>query len=222
MTTRRPALERITCLLCDGDGFAQGGGNCPRCGGGGKELTMTPVNPHSQQEEIIEINEDGRVNIPDGCTGPFSDAFDCPVHDPRKHHKVGQADPVAPTPPDDLLVKYVEAEDPRERDVLFLKLYVAKVRDGTAISWEIPSVVANTLTRIADRFSKADPVAPWQPIETCPKDGTNFLAASPASSVFYAHWANGVVDSASWNDVGGYCGRHATHWMPLPSPPVSA
>jgi hypothetical protein len=22
--------------------------------------------------------------IPEGCTGPFSDAFDCPVHDPRK------------------------------------------------------------------------------------------------------------------------------------------
>lgn len=22
--------------------------------------------------------------VPDQCTGPFSDAFDCPVHDPRK------------------------------------------------------------------------------------------------------------------------------------------
>lgn len=28
---------------------------------------------------------------PDVCTGPFSDAFDCPIHDPRK--------PVAPAPP---------------------------------------------------------------------------------------------------------------------------
>jgi hypothetical protein len=59
----------------------------------------------------------------------------------------------------------------------------------------------------------------WRPIETAPKNGINFLAASPASSVFFAHWANGVVDSSSWNGDGGYQGRYATHWMPLPSPP---
>lgn len=59
----------------------------------------------------------------------------------------------------------------------------------------------------------------WRPIETAPKDGTNFLACSPASSVFYAHWANGVVDSSSWMDEFGYQGRHATVWQPLPEPP---
>ena len=59
----------------------------------------------------------------------------------------------------------------------------------------------------------------WLPIETVPKDGTNFLACSEASSVFYAHWANGVVDSSSWNDDTGYSGRRATYWMPLPPPP---
>jgi hypothetical protein len=58
----------------------------------------------------------------------------------------------------------------------------------------------------------------WQPIETCPKSGLNFLACSPASSVFYA---NGVVDSSDWSDDGGYRERYATHWMPLP-PPASA
>ena len=58
----------------------------------------------------------------------------------------------------------------------------------------------------------------WQPIETAPKDGTNFLACSPASSVFYAHWANGVVDSADWSDADGYRARHATVWQPLPDP----
>jgi len=59
----------------------------------------------------------------------------------------------------------------------------------------------------------------WQPIETAPKDGTSFLAASPASSVFLGHWANGLVDGASWTDDGGYESRHATHWMPLPAAP---
>lgn len=58
----------------------------------------------------------------------------------------------------------------------------------------------------------------WLPIDTAPKDGTNFLACSPASSVFLAHYANGVVDSSDWTDGDGYKERHATHWMPLPAP----
>jgi len=59
----------------------------------------------------------------------------------------------------------------------------------------------------------------WQPIATAPKDGTNFLAVSYASSVFLAHWANGVVDSCSYDNDCGYSSRFATHWMPLPEPP---
>lgn len=62
----------------------------------------------------------------------------------------------------------------------------------------------------------------WQSIESAPRDGTNFLACSPQSSVFLAHWANGVVDSSSWEDDDGYRERHATHWMPLPLPPDAA
>lgn len=59
----------------------------------------------------------------------------------------------------------------------------------------------------------------WQPIETCPKDGTCFLACSEASSVFWAHWANGVVDGTDYNgDDGGYRERHASYWMPVPLP----
>jgi len=64
------------------------------------------------------------------------------------------------------------------------------------------------------------PETSWQPIATAPKDGRSFLAASPASSVFFAHWANGVVDGCSWTDEAGYEGRHATHWQPLPFPPL--
>jgi hypothetical protein len=62
-------------------------------------------------------------------------------------------------------------------------------------------------------------IGEWQPIETAPKDGTNFLACSEASSVFLAHYANGIVDSSSWGDDYGYMERRATHWMPLPAPP---
>lgn len=62
----------------------------------------------------------------------------------------------------------------------------------------------------------------WMPIESAPRDGRNFLACSEASSVFYAHWANGVVDSADWTDETGYRARHATHWQLLPPPLVSA
>lgn len=61
--------------------------------------------------------------------------------------------------------------------------------------------------------------AGWRPIATAPQDGTSYLAASAASSVFLAHYANGVIDSSSWTDEGGYEPRHATHWMPLPPPP---
>ena len=59
----------------------------------------------------------------------------------------------------------------------------------------------------------------WLPIESAPKTGVCFLACSPASSVYLAHWANGVVDSSSWTEEAGYQSRYATHWRPLPSPP---
>jgi Protein of unknown function (DUF551) len=54
-----------------------------------------------------------------------------------------------------------------------------------------------------------------------PTSGANFLACSVASSVFLAHWANGLVDSSSYQDDHGYLVRHATHWQPLPDPPAS-
>ena len=41
-----------TCWMCDGDGFAQsGGGNCPRCGGGGKE-------PHGLLQNVLVVSGD--------------------------------------------------------------------------------------------------------------------------------------------------------------------
>ena len=62
----------------------------------------------------------------------------------------------------------------------------------------------------------------WQPIETAPRDGTSFLACSSASSVFLAHWANGVVDDSSYSDDTGYLERYATDWQHLPAPVTAA
>lgn len=70
--------------------------------------------------------------------------------------------------------------------------------------------------------SQVESESAWRPIESAPKDGRNFLACSEASSVFYAHWANGVVDSSDWTDDTGYRARYATLWRPLPPPPDAA
>lgn len=89
-------------------------------------------------------------------------------------------------------------------------------------NFKIPDVpvAENTPANLRKRAEPvtAAPPTTWQPIETAPRNGTSFLACSAASSVFFAHWANGVVDGTSWTDEGGYEGRHATHWQPLPAP----
>jgi hypothetical protein len=82
-------------------------------------------------------------------------------------------------------------------------------------------VCAHALAACLAAEGEAEPQG-WQLIATVPKDGTNFLAVSHASAVFYAHWANGVVDSSSFSDDWGYHSRFATHWMPLPAPPVAS
>lgn len=40
---KRPVYEAVAlepCFQCDGDGDAPGGGNCPRCNGGGREKVI--------------------------------------------------------------------------------------------------------------------------------------------------------------------------------------
>jgi hypothetical protein len=71
----------------------------------------------------------------------------------------------------------------------------------------------------------------WQPIEAAPKDGTYVLTWDPVCGCEVLCWdpvvnqhelselANNGIDaeSAGWMKCG--CGP-ATHWMPLPEPPV--
>jgi len=53
----------------------------------------------------------------------------------------------------------------------------------------------------------------WRPIETAPKDGTWVLLWSDS------HWSVARNDRGRWDDGERWQDR-ATHWMPLPAPPL--
>lgn len=60
----------------------------------------------------------------------------------------------------------------------------------------------------------------WQPIETAPKDGTEFLVFCTDDGHSYICFCN-YLAGGYWNpdaEVGGKL--NPTHWMPLPKPPV--
>lgn len=50
------------------------------------------------------------------------------------------------------LLTYLTTNDPAQRDAAFLQTYAARLRDGTAQSWEIPNTVASTIEDIAQRL----------------------------------------------------------------------
>ena len=62
----------------------------------------------------------------------------------------------------------------------------------------------------------------WQPIETAPKDGTEFLAWD--GLMIETCWFKDGVLLASWDNQRFSCDTDvdcdATHWMPLPEPPA--
>ena len=70
----------------------------------------------------------------------------------------------------------------------------------------------------------------WQPIETAPKDGTSilvhFAGLNPPAMVVVV-WNQGWAGKPGslnaewgWDDGDSSVQRDATHWMPLPEPPV--
>lgn len=72
----------------------------------------------------------------------------------------------------------------------------------------------------------------WQPIETAPRDGTEFLAYDAhAKKMDVCEWIDSrsvhIQPVQSDGDYGpseddfGYHLSAITHWMPLPAPPVA-
>lgn len=65
----------------------------------------------------------------------------------------------------------------------------------------------------------------WQPIETAPKDGMNFLAWFPSRKRHCVAWRQRhTLDGDLWASfLDAYPDRWSdqpTHWMPLPAPPA--
>lgn len=68
----------------------------------------------------------------------------------------------------------------------------------------------------------------WQPIETAPKDGTDFLAGWAAIEPDPFCDGKACIEIVRYNDRGVVCGglnrdcgmSFPTHWMPLPKPPA--
>jgi hypothetical protein len=57
----------------------------------------------------------------------------------------------------------------------------------------------------------------WQPIDTAPKNGTEFIVYCPP-----AHGLRDMASICSWHEDAGFCVdelREPTHWIPLPNPP---
>jgi hypothetical protein len=74
----------------------------------------------------------------------------------------------------------------------------------------------------------------WQPIETAPKDGTWILVyehCEPLPSVYVVRWGVpewwGASVDETWVTIAvgpnpdTYNATDATHWMPLPDPPIT-
>jgi hypothetical protein len=73
-------------------------------------------------------------------------------------------------------------------------------------------------------------MSPWQPIETAPKDGTEFVAYCEDDEYWLIRWCpNDKEDAVKWAGRGAWCaGKDVgeqvvvsclTHWQPLPDPP---
>ena len=66
----------------------------------------------------------------------------------------------------------------------------------------------------------------WHPIETAPKDGTEFLIAYSDGTVRAGRYLDNSHTTRPWQGVrpmygAESAGRKITHWRPLPSPPAT-
>ena len=111
---------------------------------------------------------------------------------------------------------------------------IAKLREQKPIAWMewheeheswFLAYSQNDAVTNKPLFEHPAPIAPeWQPIATAPKDGTRVLIRGDC--VVVAGWEEvigneGVFGWCIVNDA--YMPEHiATHWMPLPKPPMAA
>lgn len=62
----------------------------------------------------------------------------------------------------------------------------------------------------------------WQPIETAPKDGTDFLAWLMGNTHMVIYFDASIDSLYPWRATDSNSCYHVdapTHWMPLPEPP---
>lgn len=118
-----------------------------------------------------------------------------------------------------------------------MKLFYALVNNETGVAFGVsqngPEVerpkfspwreyVAAGTHRIEGPFPK--PEQGWQPIESAPRDGTDIDLWANGQRVTDCHWhcgqwlswhSSSVDEEPTWEAI-----KNATHWMPLPAPPI--
>lgn len=100
------------------------------------------------------------------------------------------------------LLTYMTTTDPVLRDAAYLDTYAERVRNGSEVSWEIPTTRARTLEAIAkhmrERQVAVPPVVPPQPEPNCEPKTTDVsgcdLAAGRDRSVTHDRGRNDVPD----------------------------
>jgi hypothetical protein len=62
----------------------------------------------------------------------------------------------------------------------------------------------------------------WMPIESAPKDGSDFIGYGDyIAMIYYSEWWEGhkLVKGFKMSFTHDYAGKNYTHWQPLPQPP---
>lgn len=59
----------------------------------------------------------------------------------------------------------------------------------------------------------------WQPIETAPADGSEFLGYEPIEGIAVMYKFTGPDGIFYWDATSQCIEMHPTHWMPLPEAP---
>src|SRR5690606_7268579 len=106
-------------------------------------------------------------------------------------------------------IAYLESEPQHEPDISIARV----LRDLVQFyEWALPQITNRT----------AEPPTAWQPIETAPKGGKWVLLWWPAvtDAPFVGYCVLGEWRAATSGDKWSRC-KGPTHWMPLPSPPVT-